>query len=221
MKQTIKYTAFLFSIFFATSLSAQNKHFFTFNPVFTIEKEFLPELLVGADAEANYCNAANSKDVSIKPFIEYAPINHLIIAADYRVKYEVEDGESAWQGRLGVSTTGEYNFNNLLLDCRLKYTLYTDDYDEDTKDQNFRTRFQVQYGINSIGLTPYVSYEWFYNIPRRLVDRDRWSLGIDKKISNRSSIGFEYQLEKYFNNEDPLVNDIAEHVFSIAYTFEL
>ena len=221
MKQTIKFTAFLFSIFFATSLSAQTKNLFTLNPVFTIEKEFSPELLVGADSEANYCNAANSKDVSIKPFIEYAPINHLIVAADYRVKYEVEDGESAWQGRLGVSTTGEYNFNNLLLDCRLKYTLYTDDYDEDTKDQNFRTRFQAQYEINSIELTPYVSYEWFYNIPRRLVDRDRWTLGIDKKISHRSYIGFEYQLEKNFNNEDPLETDIAEHVFSIAYTFEL
>lgn len=226
MKQIFKITAFLLVIlFFATSLNAQTEHRYTINPVFSIEKEILPVLTTGADVEANYCNAANSKDFSIKPFIQYSPINYLVLGAEYRVKYEVEDGESAWQGRLGLAAKGKYAFGNLKLDCRLKYTLYTDDYDEDTKDQYFRTRFQAQYKIKPIKLTPYVSYEWFYNIPRSLVDRDRWTFGVEKKLSKRSSLGFEYQLEEHFNRTNAkrtkLKNDIAEHVFSIAYTFEL
>ena len=127
MKQTIKTTAFLLVIlFFATSLNAQTEHRYTINPVFSIEKEILPVLTTGADVEANYCNAANSNDFSIKPFIQYSPINYLVLGAEYRVKYEVVDGESAWQGRLGLAAKGKYAFGNLKLDCRLKYTLYTD-----------------------------------------------------------------------------------------------
>ena len=224
----MKYTLLNISLAFAAvftinTAAAQTEHRYTINPAVSVDKEFTETITAGVEAEANFCNATSSKDFAIKPFIEYQPLKFLTLAAEYRFKYEDEAGETAWQRRLGLSVKGKYGFEHFKFDCRLKYTLYNEDYDDDSKRQYFRTRFGAQYKIKPIKLTPYVNYEWFYNIPRGLVDRDRWTFGVKKKLNKQSTIGVEYQLDEHFNRVNAkrtkYKNDIAEHVFCFYYEY--
>ena len=227
MKQIFKITIIALTLSFvaSSSVKAQTEKRYIFNLASAIEKEFNDYLTAGFELEGEICPDPSTKTVMFKPVVEFSPIQYLSFEAEYRFKAENEEGESAWHRRFGIAAKGKYAFNHLKLSTRLKYCLYSDDYDEDTKERYFRTRFQAQYKIKPIKLTPYISYEWFYNIPRGLVDRDRWTFGVEKKLNKRNTLGLEYQCEERFNRTNAkrtkLKNDIAENTFSITYKFEL
>lgn len=192
-----------------------------------IEKEFSKKLSAELEAQGRFCPDKSSQDFLLTPSIEFAPIKYFSLGAEYRLEMEHEDGaESQWSGRFGAFAKAKYSLENFKMEARLKYCNYSEDYLEDGNLQYLRTKFQLAYKIKPLKLTPYASYEIFYNLTRdpRKVDKDRYTVGVKDKVSKHHTIGFEYQLEEKFNRvsrKGNPKNDINNNIFSFYYRYTL
>ena len=191
-----------------------------------VEKEFLPYLSGGLSVEGRYCDT-KTKDLMIKPYLEFEPVKFFSFGVDYRLDFnKVKDEESRRIGRIGLMLKLKYKFSGFTPEFSLKYYNYNEDYivnsNPETK-QYLKPKFQLSYKIKPWKLTPYVSYEWFYNFPRQLVDRDRWIFGVKKKFSKVHTFTFEYRFYEKFNRVNDkgtkVKNDIAENIFMIGYKY--
>ena len=132
--------------------------------------------------------------------------------------------------RFYASLTGSYKFSNnikLSLRERWQYTYRpqttTERYDfdnswwEDTdvkgKGKNvLRSRLQVKYDIPHSKITPYASVE-LYNA--RGLQKTRYTLGADWKITKQHEIGAFYRYQNVKDDDDP-----NGHILGLNYTFK-
>lgn len=186
-----------------------------------LNKDFSKKLQAGIDLEGRFCGSKKTQDILLTPSIEYSVIKFLSVGAEYRIGYSHEqshDGE--WSGRLGLAAKAKASPGNLKMEARAKYCNYSEDYEDEGNLQYMRTKLEIGFKIKSIKITPYLSYEWFYNISRGLVDKDRYTFGLKKKINKRNSVGFEYMLEEKFNR-GPNKRDINKNIFAFSYQYTI
>ena len=188
-----------------------------------LEKEFSKKLTAELDLQARFCHAKETQEFLVTPKIEYEPISFVSFGAEYRTTLSHEKGEdSEWTGRFGTWMKAKWSPSILKLEARIKYCNYTDDaQDRDgnyANKQYFRTKFLAGVKIKSIKLTPYISYEWFYELNRNLVDKDRLIIGAKKKLNKRNSLALEYMFEEKFNR-GKTKKDINNHIFSLTYQY--
>jgi len=188
-----------------------------------LEKEFSKKLSAELDLQGRFGLTKKYQDFLITPKIEYSPIKFVSIGAEYRATLDHEDGESSeWTGRFGSWLKAKWSPSILKLEARLKYCNYTEDTEDrdgnlDNK-QYLRTKFLVGVKLKDIKLTPYISYEWFYELNRNLVDKDRLIIGVKKKLNKRNSLSFEYMFEEKFNR-GKTKKDINNNIFSLSYQY--
>ena len=210
----------------AGAVKAQTEHRTALYLNAGLEKEFLSVLSGGVSVEGRFCDT-KTKDLMLKPYLEYSPVKFFTFGVDYRLDFNKEDGEDSKRiGRLGLTAKLKYNFKGFRPEFSLRYNNYNEDYvvnSEEKTKQYLRPKFQLGYRIKSWKLTPYVSYEWFYNFPRDLVDKDRWCFGVKKKFNKVHNFTFEYRLYEKFNRVNDkgtkVKNDIAENIFLIGYKY--
>lgn len=188
-----------------------------------IEKEITKKLSAELELEGRFCKAKGTQELLITPKIEYKPVKFIAIGAEYRANLSHENGESSeWGGRFGSWLKGKWSPSILNLEARIKYCNYTEDVaDRDgnyANRQYFRTKFLAGVKIKSIKLTPYISYEWFYELNRGLVDKDRLTIGLKKKFNKRNAIVFEYMFEEKFNRGKNK-KDINKNIFAMSYQY--
>lgn len=188
-----------------------------------LEKEFSKKLTAELDLQGRFCHAKEMQEFLITPKIEYEPIKFFSVGTEYRVKLSHEKGEdSEWTGRFGAWMKAKWSPSILKLEARIKYCNYTEDAaDRDgnySNEQYFRTKFLAGVKIKSLKLTPYISYEWFYEFNRNLVDKDRLTVGVKKKLNKRNALTFEYMFEERFNR-GKTKKDINNHIFSLSYQY--
>jgi hypothetical protein len=191
----------------------------------SIEKEFTKKLSAELDMQGRFCPQKDKQEFLVTPKIEYKPIKYIALGAEYRAKLSHENGEdSEWTGRFGTWLKAKWSPSIFKLEARIKYCNYT----EDTEDrdgnlnnkQYFRTKFLGGVKIKSIKLTPYISYEWFYEFNRGLVDKDRLTIGVKKKLNKQNSISLEYMFEEKFNRGIGK-KDINNNIFALTYQYTL
>ena len=188
-----------------------------------LEKEFSKKLTAELDLQGRFCHAKETQEFLITPKIEYEPIKFFSVGTEYRAKLSHEKGEdSEWTGRFGAWMKAKWSPSILKLEARIKYCNYTEDAaDRDgnySNEQYFRTKFLAGVKIKSLKLTPYISYEWFYEFNRNLVDKDRLTVGVKKKLNKRNALTFEYMFEERFNR-GKTKKDINNHIFSLSYQY--
>ncbi len=187
-----------------------------------IEKEFMKQLSASLDVEGRFCHDKGTQEILMTPSIEYTPIKYVSVGVEYRADYEHKNEKGTnWNGRFGAMLQASISPSILKLEVRGKYCNYTDDSDDDGGNlQYMRTKFGASAKIKAIKLTPYISYEFFYNISRKLVDKDRYTVGIKKKLDKRNTIGLEYMLEEKFNRGKNKI-DINKHIFALNYKYTI
>jgi hypothetical protein len=188
-----------------------------------IEKEFSKKFTAEIDMQSRFCHAKESQEFLITPKIEYSPVKFVAFGTEYRAKLSHEKGESSeWSGRFGAWLKAKWSPSILKLEARIKYCNYTDDVqDRDgnyASEKYFRTKLLAGVKIKSIKLTPYISYEWFYEFNRSLVDKDRLTVGLKKKLNKRNALTFEYMFEERFNRGKTKKN-INNHIFAFTYQY--
>lgn len=188
-----------------------------------IEKEISKKLSVELDFQGRFCKAKEAQDFLVTPKIEYSPLKFVSVGAEYRATFSHENGESGeWSGRFGSWLQAKWSPSILKLEARIKYCNYSEDIADRegslAHKQYFRTRLLGSVKIKSIKLTPYISYEWFYEFNRNLVDKDRVIIGVKKKINKRNTVAFEYMFEEKYNRGKSK-KDINNNIFSLAYQY--
>lgn len=188
-----------------------------------VEKEFSKKFSAELDMQARFCHAKEAQEFLLTPKIEYSPIKFVAIGTEYRAKVSHEKGESSeWTGRFGAWMKAKWSPSILKLEARIKYCNYTDDVqDRDgnyASEKYFRTKFLAGVKLKSIKLTPYISYEWFYEFNRSLVDKDRLTIGLKKKLNKRNALTFEYMFEERFNRGKTKKN-INNNIFAFTYQY--
>lgn len=198
-----------------------------------IEKEITEKFSTGLEIEGRFCKSQSEQDLLLKPYIEFSPVKYFSLGAEYRWDLNHQEGsQSSWSGRLGLYAKAKYGFHGFKAEARFKYCNYSEDYgywnvDDKVYDQSkklnyLRPKFQLSYKIKPLKLTPYVSYEWFYNTARGLVDKDRWTFGLKKKINKIHTLGFEYKFEEKFNRlskKGNVKDDINNNIFAFSYKY--
>ncbi|MCR5454346.1 MAG: DUF2490 domain-containing protein [Bacteroidales bacterium] len=188
-----------------------------------VEKEITSKLSAGIDVQGRFCKDDESQKFLVTPQIEYSFIPFASVGAEYRATFNHEEGkDNEWSGRFGTWLKAKWSPSILKLEARIKYCNYTDDVadrDENyANEQYFRTRFLAGVKIKSIKLTPYISYEWFYEFNRNLVDKDRLTIGVKKKLNKNNAIAFEYKFEEKFNRGTSKIN-INNNIFELTYKY--
>ena len=138
--------------------------------------------------------------------------------------------------RLHFSLTGSYKFSNnikLSLRERWQYTYRP----EKTVDQRWdclnntydgkqkiysgkgrnvlRSRLQVEYDKKGLAITPYANVELFNAWSLQKI---RYNVGVDWKLSKQHSLGFFYRYQHVNNDEDDLEPNI--HMLGLGYKFK-
>jgi len=87
-----------------------------------------------------------------------------------------------------------------------------------TPQNALRTKAQISYRIRTLSLTPYLSgqFKYLVNHPKKNeIDKTRWSLGVEYKISKMFTIDLYYQKENEHNAKNPDNYDIIGTVLKI------
>ena len=105
---------------------------------------------------------------------------------------------------------------------RFEYKYYT--YQDDTWYYRNKTKikYKIPYGNNDSFALPYISNELFVDIKQtRMLQENRFILGIDFVFSNKYTLGSFYEVRTYtFSNSNHIINDhILGFVFDILFPF--
>ena len=78
-----------------------------------------------------------------------------------------------------------------------------------------RSRLQVEYDKKGLAITPYANVELFnaWNL-----EKVRYNVGLDWKLSKQHSLGFFYRYQHVYDNEDDLEPNI--HMLGLGYKFK-
>ncbi len=78
-----------------------------------------------------------------------------------------------------------------------------------------RSRLQVEYDKKGLAFTPYANVELFNAWD---VQKVRYNVGLDWKLSNQHSLGAFYRYQKVYNDDDD--NDPNIHMIGVSYKFK-
>mgnify|MGYP002621690300 CR=1 FL=1 len=192
----------------------------------SVTKSFLDKKLeAGLETEGRFRTGEDQKQWLITPKISYEPIKYFSVGLQYRFNLEhdgSEDPQNEWVNRLSADLKGKLPAGNFKFEFRFRYCNYNEDFEKGSvnygRKEYLRYRFEVDYKIKPIKLTPYISYEWFQNLALKDVDRDRWTFGLKQKLNKHNKIGFEYMFQENFNNPNK-IKDIYKHIFAFSYSY--
>lgn len=178
--------------------------------------------------------------------LNYKPAKWLKFSVGYTFIYQHTDSKTTKKGnvvsdywqprhRFSFGMTGSYETNSFTFSLRERYQYtyrsdkYIEKYDGDNgsrkdneyigskKNNDLRSRFQVEYSISNSGFMPFVSFEIYNNLSDGFsTKKTRWTLGTEYKINKKHSLSLYY---RYINKTDDDDND--NHVIGIGYSLRL
>ena len=164
-------------------------------------------------------NASKIEQAYIEGGANYKFNKFLSIVGSYRFTENLENNSeyhvrNKWFADAKISLP----LNRLVLSARFRFEVQTRSYIVSTKDlipdYHGRLKLKALYKIPKFPVNPYLSYESFspmYVNSDRFIDKERFTLGFEYKISKKQAIEAEYIYQRDF------VSDIQ--IISINYFF--
>lgn len=149
--------------------------------------------------------------------VSYEFIKDFDASFNYRFSREndYETGNYDLNNRIDLGLSYKHKINNFRISNRLKYQTATASSTENNPTY-LRNKFTTSYKIKDI--TPYISYEFFYQFnDERVVNRTRLSFGGKYKINKNNSIKLFYTYENRFNDRQLKHN----HIYGINYSIDI
>lgn len=167
-------------------------------------------------------NASKIEEAFLEGGVSYKFNNYFAVAASYRIIENIEDdGSYHLRHKWFIGATGSLPLGDFDLSGRLRfqkrYKTFYEDEDDKIPNSHCRFRLKLDYDTPTSPFNPYVSAEIFlpvFNEPGKLIDRTRFTAGVELKITNRSSAegGFIY-IRDYL----PRLKD--KYLVSLCYKF--
>lgn len=155
--------------------------------------------------------------------VSYKFSKYLSTAGSYRIIYNLEDDSKFHiRHKWFADIKGSFPLENFLFSVRTRFHIQTKTYIENEKDRipdyHGRIKLKAIYKIPKFPVNPYLSVESFsamFVSSERLIDKNRFTIGFEYKITKIHSIEAEYIFQRDYL---PHLSDI--HIISINYNLK-
>jgi hypothetical protein len=169
-------------------------------------------------------NAAKVEQGFIETGLNYKINKHLDAAISYRLTSSLEnDSKYHFQHKAFIDLKGDMKLSNFTFSGRLRFQSRVKTYLEYVSDKypdyTGRIKLKAMYRTQSFPLNPFIYYESFcpmFNNSERLIGKNRFSLGLEYKISGMHSVEIEYIYQRDYL---PKISDI--NIISLNYNLRL
>jgi hypothetical protein len=212
--------AFLLFIFisFIGSVFSQEKDFGIWYGV-SLKHNILKKL--GLDVSAvvrTFDNASKVEQEFLEGGLEYKFNRYLSSSAAFRITNNLEDNSRYYlQPKWFLDLKGNLPVSNLSFNCRIRFQkrvkTYFKNEDDMIPDYTGRIKLKASYNAPSSPVNPYIYVESFFPMfsnKTRIIEKNRFSAGMELTITKRYSIDTEYIFQR-----DYLPHLADEHILSV------
>jgi len=212
----------LFS-FLTAVIYSQDKDFGLWYNI-VVEHEFTKKLEVDLQTTVRtFDNASKIEEGFIEGEIAYKITKFLSAAASYRISENIEDDDTYHlRHKWFVGLKGDIEIWHLDISGRVRYQerykTYFEDEEDKIPDSHFRFKLKTTYKTPSFPLNPFIEAELFCPIFKEsdvVIDKKRFSAGIEYKISKKHSVEIEYLFQRDYQ---PKLTD--DHIVALDYKFK-
>jgi len=165
-------------------------------------------------------DASKIEEAFLQGGLKYKFNKYFSMAGSYRITENIEDDNSYYfRHKLFLDMNGSYSVGNFSFSGRVRlqelFKTYIEDENDKKPDSHGRVKLKTLYNIPSFPVNPYISAEIFcpvFNNPERTVDKERFTGGIEYKISKIHSFTLEYVFQR-----DYLPHLEDENIISVNY----
>lgn len=203
------YTALLL-VLISVAATAQQTWF-----EFDVSKKLGDKLEISMAPELRFNEDFKLDEYFFEPGAEYSFNDYFALGASYRLgSNRNKKGEDSWYGRFAFDAKTGYGWNKLQVKLRLRYT-NSDDFTGEEKTNYFRTKLDLEYGLEKLNLEPYVTYELYRDLDLGDFSKARWESGIQYKINKRHRVAAYFRLNDYLHSDKASIK-----IIGIAYKFK-
>jgi hypothetical protein len=216
------FITFSLLIILPCKISGQNQDFGAWYSA-NIDHSFSKKLDMTLKASfRTYKNAAVLDEAFIEGELSYNINDYISAAASYRLS-EVSDGKEGnhLRHKLFAIIKGKVPVDRFTFSARAIFQTTIRTYVEDETDQRVfytgRLKLKASYNIKSFPVDPYIGFESFTKLivsQEYIIDKARFSAGLEYNINKKHSVQLEYVLER-----DAIPELYYIHIVSAVYNF--
>ena len=199
----------LFLCFFFSGFSQSN--FGTWVEI-EISKKIVKDVDFSFIPEVRFNNDFSVDEYILEGKVNYEPFKFFEIGGAYRYNTEIKNKGNEVSHSAVLDLTGKTGFERFDASLRARFTNDADG--DELRTFYFRPRAKISYNIKGSKLEPYVNYELFINLRENDLYKQRFDIGVQRKLGNFHRIGFYYRLQDYLNDKTSL------NILGIDYRFK-
>lgn len=170
-------------------------------------------------------NAAELDEYFIELEAKYKPFSLFHANVGYRHTWNYSQKEQLWNGlhRINIDAIVPYKINRFKLSYRLRYQNIDDDiflYQNNSNIANhiIRNRLRIKYNIANCKLTPFGSFEHYWNTnPSAVNDKVKFNIGAKYSTKKYGGISSYYQIMHELASDLPY----TFYILFVGYTYKL
>jgi hypothetical protein len=218
-----KWCLTVFLCFLPLLVSAQKKDFGIWYGV-SAEHKISNKLVINLSTDVRTFKKASRVDEAfLEGGLDYNFIKYLSLDCSYRLIKKIEDNNSYYfQHKVFMDIKANAPLGNFSFTTRLRFQIRTKTYIQDDNDNypdyTGQIKFKVLYKTQSFPLNPYIYVESFrpmFSGKSGTVDKNKFSAGMELRITKRHSIEAEYIFQRDFQ---PQLSDI--NIISVNYNIK-
>jgi|WetSurMetagenome_2_1015567.scaffolds.fasta_scaffold127245_2 hypothetical protein len=180
-----------------------------------ITKDIFKKLEFGIKPELRLQDNFAVDEYLVEGELVYKPVKFLRLGAAYRFSQEMKKSSTLTTHRFSFYSLAKKDWRRLEGSFRFCFSNYSEMDEETQKSNYFRYRLKFSYDLKNSRFMPFTSYELFHSLTEKILDKSRFDIGSNFRISNKSTIGVYYRLQSYFNRKD------AIHILGLSYSLDL
>jgi hypothetical protein len=220
----LKLILFLFlTIIILQPVKSQNSAFgmwYGLNAEYSINKKFEADL---SGSLRTYNQGKNIEQSFLEGGLTYKFNKYFSSSLSYRFTEKIERNQNFYpRHKLFISAKGTLPAGNFSFSTRLMLQYQNKTYIEKLSDEipeyALRVKLKAIFGIPSFPVNPYLYYESFSGLngtSTHIIDKERFSAGIELKITQKHSVDLEYILQRDF---EPNIFNL--NIISLNYNFK-
>lgn len=175
-----------------------------FNLVKHVKLSFTPEV--------RFKNDFSIDKYQLEVAIDYQPIKLISLGGSYRFVINPRNTkDTEYLSRYAFDITFQKKLKRFNPSLRLQYT--NDDDDVEDASVFMRYKASLEYNIPKTKITPTLGIEAFQQLENGQMNKMRYSLGLDYKLSKHNYIGLGYKLDYYLKEYK------NKHIVEVQYKY--
>lgn len=195
------FTIFLLILFSSVNSWAKTEKFGTWIEL-DFTKKFLKKFEFSVIPEIRLQDDFTVDEYIFEGKLSYEPWKFLGFATSYRYSTNVKKNGNEMSQYLVLDATGKTEFDRFDGSLRLRFTNDSDGGELQWEAFYLRPRVKLGYNIRNWKTDPYISYEIYYDLQHNEFYKNRFDIGVNRKIGKLHEVGVYYRLQDYFDDKN-------------------